>query len=176
VVVARLLDGQGGLVGDRDGQRQWVLGELARGIVAGHDVAGRAVRVEYSTPSVSCRPFIGTQMTSRIPKRTMLWPVLKRSSCVASETSTPCFSRRTMFHDGPADRQLFVGLFVLAPAQRFGLDLSGVGVAHHDAAAVCFDGAEDQFQDAVQKLIDIENVADRLAGLVHKCPGSRARS
>ena len=41
------------------------------------------------------------------------------------------------------------------------------GFDQHEAAAVGVDGAEDQFQDAVEQLVQVEDLADRLAGLVH---------
>ena len=37
----------------------------------------------------------------------------------------------------------------------------------HDAAAIRLDGAENQLHDAFEKLIQIENMADGLDGLVH---------
>ena len=55
----------------------------------------------------------------------------------------------------------------LAPADGLGLQLAAVGVAQHDAAAVGLDRAEDQLHDAVEQLIEVEDVADGLDGLVH---------
>ena len=77
------------------GQRQMIAAELA-GLPPGREL--RAVGVEvsrYSTPSVSCRPFIGTQITSRTPERDDALHRLERVVARASETRTPCFSWRT---------------------------------------------------------------------------------
>ena len=97
----------------------------------------------------------------------MLWPVLKRSSWAASETSTPCFFEHVI-DDRPADGEFLLAVACpCASAGPCGFELAGVGIAQHEAAAVGVDGAEDQFQDAVEQFVQVEDVADRLAGLVH---------
>ena len=95
-----------------------------------------------------------------------------------------------VFHDRAADRHLFLLLRAVAPAQRLRLKLLhvqrpvvfgagrvvGGGVPQHDAAAVGVEMAEDQVHDAVEQLIEVENVADGLDGLVDDAEvGSAAR-
>src|SRR5262249_28501956 len=46
------------------------------------------------------------------------------------------------------------------------LQLTGVGVEQHDAAAVRLQGAEDQLHDAVQQLGNVDDVADGLGGFI----------
>ena len=70
-------------------------------------------------------------------------------------------------HDRPAQGDLLLVIDLLAPADGLGLELAGVVVAQHDAAAVGVDGAEDQLHDALEQLIEVEDVADGLDGLVH---------
>src|SRR5207249_5863205 len=65
--------------------------------------------------------------------------------------------------DGAADLQAFARRLVAAPAHRLGLQLAAVGVAEHDAAAVGLDGAEHQLQDPLEQVVEVEDVADRLA-------------
>ena len=55
----------------------------------------------------------------------------------------------------------------LAPADGFRLELTGVRSAEHDAAPIRLDGAEDQLHDPLEKLIQVENMADGLDGLIH---------
>ena len=97
----------------------------------------------------------------------MLWPVLKRSSWAASETSTPSLLLEDVIDDGLAEGELLLVILLLAPAQGLGRQLAGVGIDQHDAAAVGADRAENQFQNAVEQFVEVEDLADRLAGLVH---------
>ncbi len=53
------------------------------------------------------------------------------------------------------------------PPDRLGLQGGAVGGPQHDAAAVGFDGAKHQFENALQEIVQVENVAYCLAGLVH---------
>src|SRR5262249_9914131 len=92
-----------------------------------------------------------------------------------------------VIHDGPADGDLFPAIEAIAPAHRFRLKLGTVGyewntrsarasrvgcvcrrVTQHDAAAIGVEMAKDQLQDALQELIEIENVANGLRGLIHE--------
>ena len=99
----------------------------------------------------------------------MLWPVLKRSSLGGIGDQHPLLFAQHVIHDGPAHSES--SPHAARPSrQRTALGSrqrrSSV-LPQHDAAAVRLDGAKDQLQDAVEKLVKIEDVADGLAGLVH---------
>ena len=97
----------------------------------------------------------------------------------------PLLLAQHVIHDRAADGDLFLAVDAIAPAQRLGLKLgaiqhgrSGRCLAHrrlaqHDAAAVGVEGAKDQLQDALEELIEVEDVADGLGRLV-RCRLARA--
>ena len=69
--------------------------------------------------------------------------------------------------DGAAYVDAILVASAAAPADSFWLQLPAAVVAQHDAAAVGLDGAKHEFENALQEIVQIEDVADRLAGLVH---------
>jgi len=70
----------------------------------------------------------------------------------------------------------FLGANTLARAARTGLQKFRGRVHEHDATAIGLDPFENQLHDPLQKLIDVECVADGQGGAVHylqvaACPG-----
>ena len=59
------------------------------------------------------------------------------------------------------------GADALAVAAHLGLELLGLWIEQHDAAAVGLDPLEDQLHDAVEQLIDVERVADGQRRAIH---------
>jgi hypothetical protein len=54
-------------------------------------------------------------------------------------------------------------------------ELAAVGVAQHHAPVVGRDRVENEFQDAIEELIEIENVADRLSRFIHDAQAGEPR-
>ncbi len=85
-----------------------------------------------------------------------------------------------VIHDRPADGDLLLAIDAVAPAQRLGLKLRAIergrlrsrlgrgSVAQHDAAAISVKIAEDQFENAFEQLIEVEDLADGLRRLIHE--------
>ena len=111
----------------------------------------------------------------------MLAAGFQRSSSRASLVSTPSLRCDDVVQDRLADRDLFVGADRLCELRRtLRLELLGVRVDQHDAAAVGLDPLEDQLHDAVEQLVDVLRVADGQRRAIHDLqvaagPG-RARS
>ena len=72
-----------------------------------------------------------------------------------------------VIEDRLADGDLLVGGHALAGAAHLGLELLGLRIDEHDAAAVGLDPFENQFHDPLQQLIDVQRVADGQGRAVH---------
>ena len=112
-----------------------------------------------------------------MPKRTMLCTDWKRSSRGGVGNENALLLAEDVVHDGAADGDLLLRLTPSRQRTAFGSSSacrawrgisrpaaapSGRGGAQHDAAAIGFDRPEHQLQDAVEQLLEVENVADGL--------------
>src|SRR6185437_1640486 len=85
-----------------------------------------------------------------------------------------------IIHDRSADGDFLLPIDAVTPAQCFGLELGAVGcgrfgscpargnIAQHDAAAIGVEKAKDQFENAFEQLIEVEDLADSLRRLIHE--------
>src|SRR5262249_3821449 len=72
-----------------------------------------------------------------------------------------------IFHDRVRDGKLLCRRrWADAPAYRLGREAARIGIAHQDTAAVGLQGAKHQFQDAIEQIAEVGDVADRLAQFV----------
>ncbi len=180
LVIACLLDGEGRLVGDGDGQRQVVAGKLARQTARRQPDRRRAgIEIQHAERLVSALHGHADHLAN--PRADDALHRLKPLVAQGVGNENSLLLAQHVIDDRSADGELLVLIGALAPADRLGLELTGgdrtrvkSGAvlerrlrAQHDAAAIGLERLEDQFEDALQQLIEVESVADGLGGLVH---------
>ena len=154
-------------MGDGDGQREMVLAELAETRVAlGRLVVGR-LRIEVQYAEGFVPPLHRHADDLADAKLEDAFSAEETFVARGVRDQDPDMFLHDMIDDGARKREFFLPIFFLAPAQGFRLQLAGFLIVQEDAATVRLDGAEDQFQNAPEQLIEVEDHADGLARLVH---------
>ena len=184
LMIARLLDGQRRLVGHGAGQEQMFAAELVRGLAGREGAAeriarrGAGVEIEHAERFVPALHRHADDFADAVANDALHGLEALVAGHVGHENAL--FLAQHVIHDGPADGDLLLAIDAVAPAHRLGLKLGAIEnsgpwarlgrrrVAQQDAAAVGVEVAKDQFEDAFEELIEIEDVADGLRRLVHQ--------
>ena len=167
LVIARVLDGQGGLVSNGDRQFEVVLGKLAGRVLVDDDVAGRAEGIEINHAQRLVAAL--HRHAHRLADAEADDALARVEALVLGRVrhQDALLLAQHIVHDRAAQGKLLLGGQSLPPANGLRLELIAVAGPEHDAAAVGLDGAEDQVHHPFQELIEIEDVADRVDRLVH---------
>src|SRR5205823_1247740 len=167
LVVASFLDGHGGLVRNGDGEGQMVLREFPRGILAGDDFAGAALRVEIKHAQGFVPAFHGNTDSLVDAEAHNTLPGIEALVAAGIGYQDALLLSKDILDDGAAQGDLLLRANALAPAHGFRFELARVPIAKHDATSIRLDGADDQLHDPLEKLVQVKNVADGLDGPVH---------
>ena len=184
LMIARLLDGEGGLVRHGAGQKQMFAGELVRRFATRNSGAERIARrragieIEHAERFMAALHRHADDLADAVADDALHGLKALVARHVGHEK--PLFLAQYIIHEGAADGDFFLAVDAMPPAQRLGLKLgaiqhgrSGRCLAHrrlaqHDAAAVGVEVAKGHLQDALEELIEIEDLADGLRRLIHQ--------
>ena len=97
----------------------------------------------------------------------MLCPVLKRASWAASDDQHSFAILEHMIGDRLAQGEFFFAVACPWPVQGMRLQFAGFRIHQHEAAAIGVDRTKHQFENPIEQLARVEDMAGRLARIVH---------